>query len=89
LIRRYPRALVLTTRHPYGGTEKMAQSLSCAILDRDAARLSLADAIDRVRLLAPRLVVSVVYGQNPNSGTTSMIGATRLARRMRRRLLGD
>ena len=34
----------------------------------------------RIDTLKPRLIVMVVYGQNPNSGTTSMIGALALAR---------
>ena len=31
----------------------------------------------------PRLVCFVVYGQNPNSGTTSMIGVAELAAKLR------
>ena len=38
--------------------------------------------MQRVRELRPRLVVFVVYGQNPNYGTTSMSGSTLLAQRM-------
>jgi hypothetical protein len=60
-----------------------AQGFGCAILDCDAEKLSLADSVARVEALKPRLVVFVVYGQNPNSGTTSMIGATRLAQEIR------
>jgi radical SAM superfamily enzyme YgiQ (UPF0313 family) len=50
-----------------------------AILDCDAERLTLAEAVRRIADLRPRLVCFVMYGQNPNSGTTSMIGATELA----------
>jgi radical SAM superfamily enzyme YgiQ (UPF0313 family) len=50
-----------------------------AILDCDAERLTLQQAVERVRECNPRLVCMVVYGQNPNSGTTSMIGATEFA----------
>ena len=50
------------------------------ILDCDAERLSLKASLLRVTELKPRLIVFVVYGQNPNSGTTSMIGAMILAR---------
>lgn len=50
-----------------------------AILDCDAERLTLEDAVQRISEINPRLVVFVVYGQNPNSGTTSMIGALSLA----------
>lgn len=32
MIRMYPKAAVLTVNHPFGATEKMAQSLSCALI---------------------------------------------------------
>jgi anaerobic magnesium-protoporphyrin IX monomethyl ester cyclase len=50
-----------------------------AILDCDAERLSLNDSVKRITEAQPRLIVFVLYGQNPNSGTTSMIGAKKLA----------
>jgi anaerobic magnesium-protoporphyrin IX monomethyl ester cyclase len=50
-----------------------------AMLDCDAERLRLEEAVGRVKDCDPRLVCVVVYGQNPNSGTTSMIGATAFA----------
>lgn len=50
-----------------------------AILDCDAERLSLVEAVRKIEDADPRLVLFCVYGQNPNSGTTSMIGAARLA----------
>ena len=50
-----------------------------AILDCDAEKLSLNDSVKRVDESKPRLIVFVLYGQNPNSGTTSMIGALKLA----------
>ncbi len=50
-----------------------------AIVDCDAERLNLQQSVRRIRDLDPRLVCFVIYGQNPNSGTTSMIGATELA----------
>jgi anaerobic magnesium-protoporphyrin IX monomethyl ester cyclase len=49
-----------------------------AILDCNAERLSDESAIDRVMDMNPRVACFVLYGQNPNSGTTSMIGGTRL-----------
>lgn len=61
-----------------------AKGYDCAILDSDAERLPLQESVDRVAELKPRLVVFVVYGQNPNSGTTGMIGATRLAAELKR-----
>jgi radical SAM superfamily enzyme YgiQ (UPF0313 family) len=49
------------------------------ILDCDAERLTLAQAVERINAANPRLVLFVIYGQNPNSGTTGMIGALALA----------
>lgn len=60
-----------------------AQGFGVGILDCDAERLSLQDAVNRVQDIKPRLVVFVVYGQNPNSGTTSMIGALSLAQALK------
>jgi len=57
-----------------------SKGFDVAILDCDAERLSLDQSLDRVQTLKPRIVVLVVYGQNPNSGTTSMIGALALAK---------
>lgn len=54
------------------------------ILDCDAERLSLEAAVDRICIASARLVVFVVYGQNPNSGTTSMIGALALAEALKK-----
>ena len=56
-----------------------AQGYGTAILDCDAERLPLDAAVARIEAHDARLVVFVIYGQNPNSGTTGMIGATRLA----------
>jgi radical SAM superfamily enzyme YgiQ (UPF0313 family) len=60
-----------------------AKGYGAAIMDCDAEKLTLSDATARVKLMKPRLVVFTVYGQNPNSGTTSMIGATRLAAQLK------
>lgn len=56
-----------------------AKGFGVAVLDCDAERLTLEASVARIREVDPRLVVFVVYGQNPNSGTTSMIGALALA----------
>ncbi|MBU6186260.1 MAG: B12-binding domain-containing radical SAM protein [Cyanobacteria bacterium REEB444] len=56
-----------------------AKYFQVSILDCDAERLSLSKSIERIEEVNARLVCFVVYGQNPNSGTTSMIGATTLA----------
>lgn len=59
------------------------KKFSVSILDCDAERLDINNSINRVVELDPRLVCFVVYGQNPNSGTTNMIGATLLAKNLR------
>jgi len=56
-----------------------AAGFGVAILDCEAERLPLDASVQRIRDADPRLVCFVVYGQNPNSGTTGMIGATELA----------
>ena len=57
-----------------------SKGFGVGILDTDAERLSLEESVRRVVSANARLLVFVVYGQNPNSGTTSMIGALSLAR---------
>lgn len=49
------------------------------ILDCDALRLSSDESARRIADCKPRLAVFVLYGQNPNSGTTSMIGGCEVA----------
>jgi anaerobic magnesium-protoporphyrin IX monomethyl ester cyclase len=56
-----------------------SKGFEVGILDTDAERLTLDESVARISNLKTRLVVFVVYGQNPNSGTTSMIGALSLA----------
>lgn len=56
-----------------------SKGFEVGILDCDAERLTLDQALLRIEELRPRLLVLVVYGQNPNSGTTGMIGAFALA----------
>jgi len=60
-----------------------AKGFGVAILDCTAERLSVEDSVKRISEANPRLVCMVVYGQNPNSGTTNMIGATALARSLK------
>ena len=52
------------------------KGFNVAILDCTAEGLSHQEAVDRIQSLKPRLALFVVYGQNPNSGTTNMIGNT-------------
>lgn len=61
-----------------------AKGFSVAILDCDAERLTLKESVDRISVLNAKLVVFVVYGQNPNSGTTGMIGGTMLANEVKK-----
>lgn len=56
-----------------------SKGFGVGILDCDAERLTLDQAVDKVQDAHPRLAVFVVYGQNPNSGTTNMVGALTLA----------
>ena len=56
-----------------------SQGYKVQILDADAERLSQQSACARIQSLQPKLVCFVVYGQNPNSGTTNMAGAVDLA----------
>lgn len=51
-----------------------AQGYGVAILDCTAERLTHEQAVQRIAELKPRLTCFVIYGQNPNSGTTSIIG---------------
>ncbi len=57
-----------------------SKGFEVGILDCDAERLTLDHALIRIDDIKPRLVVFVVYGQTPNSGTTNMIGAFALAK---------
>ena len=55
-----------------------SMNYSVAILDTNAEGLDDQSAYERIAKINPRLVCFVVYGQNVNSGTTSMSGAVRL-----------
>lgn len=56
-----------------------AKGFGVAILDATAERLSHEQTVVRIAETKPRLACFVVYGQNPNSGTTNMIGNTECA----------
>jgi anaerobic magnesium-protoporphyrin IX monomethyl ester cyclase len=56
---------------------------SVAIVDATAERLTHDQTVYRIIDLDPRLVVFVVYGQNPNSGTINMVGNTECAELLR------
>ena len=57
-----------------------------AICDANAERLTDEAVVRRVEELRPRLVLFVLYGQNPNSGTTMMIGAFRTGAKLKEAL---
>ena len=56
-----------------------SKGFSVAIMDCDAERLTVSQAISRVQEIKPRFIAFVVYGQNPNSGTINMVGNTECA----------
>ncbi len=60
-----------------------AQGHDPCILDFDANPASDEDAAEQIATTKPYLVVFVLYGQNPNSGTTMMIGARALATQLK------
>ena len=53
------------------------------ILDFDACPTTDENAAEQIAGTKPKLVVFVLYGQNPNSGTTMMIGAKSLATQLK------
>jgi len=59
-----------------------AKGFGVAVLDCGAERLGVEASVERIAEAKPRLVCAV-YGQNPNSGTTNMIGATALCRKLK------
>lgn len=60
-----------------------SKGFSVGILDCDAERLTLKESVNRIVETKPRIAVFVIYGQNPNSGTTGMIGGLALAKALK------
>lgn len=60
-----------------------SKGFGVAILDCDAERLNYEQAVTRIKEANPRLVCFVVYGQNPNAGTTKMTGAIGVAAKLK------
>jgi len=56
-----------------------AVGYKAGILDVNAERLSSEESIERIKNVNARFICFVIYGQNPNSGTTMMSGAVKLA----------
>ncbi len=57
-----------------------AKGYGVAILDAQAERLSNEQTAQRIIDLRPKFCCFVTYGQNPNSGTTSMVGVYEVAK---------
>ena len=47
---------------------------SVKILDAEAESLALEETVDKVRLMRPKLVSVIVYGQQPSASTQNMVG---------------
>ena len=62
-----------------------SKGFGVAILDCGAERLTEEQSLQRITDAKARIVCFVVYGQNPNSGTTNMIGATSMAQKLKDR----
>ncbi len=60
-----------------------SRGFGVAILDGNAERLNAPAALQRIAAHQANLVCFVVYGQNPNSGTTNMAGALALCRQLK------
>ena len=56
-----------------------SKNFKVGILDANAEHLDNVECLNKIRLLEPRLLCFVVYGQNVNAGTTNMVGAVQLA----------
>ncbi len=61
----------------------LSKGYSVEILDCDAERLTDHEAVQRIAYLDPLLALGASYGQNPNSGTTSMTGIVSLAEELK------
>jgi len=60
-----------------------AEGYDSCILDFDAEPTSVEDAAEKIASTKTDIAVFVLYGQNPNSGTTMMIGASKLAKQLK------
>jgi len=61
------------------------RKFAAEILDTDALHLTDDEALERIRQQDPRLAAFVIYGQHPSASTQSMVGAVRLAEKLRAR----
>jgi len=65
-----------------------SRGFNVRIIDCGAEQLNDDALLERVKNLAPRLICFVVYGQNVNSGTVAMSGASRSAHYIRQAIPG-
>ena len=56
---------------------------SCEILDCDALRLNEEESVKEIKNSKCKLACFVLYGQQPNQGTFLMVGATKLAKKLK------
>ena len=63
-----------------------SKNYNVEILDAIAENLSDDEVVSRIKQKKPNLVLFVVYGQNPNAGTTGMIGASRTSETLKKEL---
>ncbi len=71
----------------------LAQSLRSVnfkvqILDTAAENLDEKEIFKRIKILSPRLICIVAYGQNVNAGTTNMSGVTNIANYLKNNKIG-
>ena len=55
-----------------------------ALIDVNAEKITNEQVVKRIKKMNPRLICFVVYGQNVNAGTTSMVGATSLSNHIKK-----
>ena len=60
------------------------KSYDCVILDFDADPKNIDQSIKEIADTKPKLVIFVLYGQNPNSGTVNMSGAIKVAEELKK-----
>ena len=68
-----------STISPIEGKSLRVNNYDSVILDFDADRKTLSESVKSIVETNARLIVFVLYGQNPNSGTVNMSGAIKLA----------
>lgn len=60
-----------------------AKGFTARIIDANAEGISDEELVNRIQVFSPRLICLVVYGQNVNSGTAGMSGASRISKALK------